>query len=188
MEPLASNIIDVYNRATAEQIEAGMHWYDVAYEEARRISKGRSIKKAAGILSATSPRREWGQNIRITEKCFKNKGLIGGTGGDCMTATANSANRIFNGEDPLVVLKGDKTRAFYQCIVNVDTAPCCVDRHAIDIALAKVHTEENRPRLGKKLYAEFAEAYDKAAAEIGIPVAKLQAITWLVWRAEKGIK
>ena len=52
----------------------------------------------------------------------------------------DKAWQIVHGIDSLEVLKGDKTRSFYECILNPSCDSVCIDSHAINIALGRQET------------------------------------------------
>lgn len=171
----AENILAVYRRAIADDIREGMEWYAYAHgiaQEANDVSTG------AGILSALSPRMPWYRNVILARQAFV-KPLTGGALGNSIAA----ANRIQAGENPLDVLGGLKTRAFYGNILDpADSEIVTVDTHAIKIAGI------NRDSVGKRLYSDIADGYREAAMQFNILPQQIQAITWITWRREKGIK
>jgi hypothetical protein len=95
---------------------------------------------------------------------------------------------------PLEVLgNGEKTRNFFECIVNPkhETA-VCIDRHAHDIAVGEIYGNDDRGLSAKARYALLADAYREAARRLGTNPATVQAVTWVVqvenysqWNARK---
>lgn len=169
------SILSVYRRATHDDVMAGMTWYPDAHLIAREAG---DIRKGAGIISALSPRMPWNRNVALARKAFSAP-LDGGA----LKRSILAANRIANGDDPLDILGGLKTRAFFDNIVNpITSTEVTVDTHAIKIAGI------DRDSVGKGLYRDIANGYREAAEKAGIAPLELQAITWVTWRRERGVK
>jgi hypothetical protein len=85
-------------------------------------------------------------------------------------------------------LNGDKVRAFCSAIADpANSTIATIDRHAHDIAMGRVYQESER-KIGKRLFRVMSAHYREAAFEVGISVAQIQAVTWVRWRNEKGIR
>jgi hypothetical protein len=174
------NIIACYQSGTFAQIRTGAAWYDDAHALALELSPG-NVWRGAGVIAAFSPLKKWEQNVSMARKAFATGIATGHTGSNNAIA-----QRILNGEHPLSVMNGDKTRAFCAAIASPDTSTIAtIDRHAHDIAMGKVFTEKTRV-IGKKLFREMSQSYTIAADILGFSVAQTQAITWTIWREGKG--
>lgn len=183
LKPSTRNITRVYRQATEAQIASGMSWYDAANDEAARLADlhGVTLDVAAGVIAALSPMMGWGANKLVAGRILAEQGRA--TSG-AMKANIAKANRIILGEPVLDVLKSDKVRNFYLCIAaRGETNGVCVDRHAMDVAVNKRQTETERGKLTPRQYAEYAAAYQRAASILNVPAAKVQAVTWVAWRA-----
>lgn len=175
------NILNVYSRGTFAEIRSGAGWYSDAHNLALELSPGNPWR-GAGVIAALSPLKSWDYNVRMARNAFRTGIATGHTSSN--NAIAQS---ILDGAFPLDVMRGDKTRAFAAAIAtNGMTDMVTIDRHAHDIALNKVFTEKTR-KIGKVLYREMSESYRIAAREIGFTECQTQAITWVIWRREKGI-
>lgn len=117
MTPLTRRATAEYRRATQAQREAGARWYIEAHEIARNQADehGVTIEVASGVLAAMSPRLGWGSNVMIAERMLASRGTLdrGGLG-----RSLQQARHIYHGEDPLLVLGGPKTRAFYSAMTQ----------------------------------------------------------------------
>ncbi len=176
------NIMSVYRRATDAERTEHAEWYATARDIALELSPD-DVWRGAGVLSALSPMKRWELNVSIARKSFETGIATGNIG------MHNAyAQRILDGEHPLDVMRGPKTRSFAIAIAtggNGDIAT--IDRHAHDIAMAQVFTDKTR-KIGKAIYRDMAAAYAECAEYAGESVNGMQAITWVVWRREKGIK
>lgn len=194
--PSVSNILAVYNAATAEDLREGLAWYQTAHNWCRVMAKGRPhlIRRNAGIVAALSPLNGWGNNKRKAAEVISMRGKItvekGKPNGIGLGKNVEKAIAIYNGADPLDILGGDKVRAFYQTILDPqgDIDPV-IDRHAFDIAVGERTDEKRRGILSRKgVYHDFAMAYREAAKIAGIGSAQMQAVTWIAWRNIHGIE
>lgn len=183
-----ARILRVFRAATPAQIDAGARWYDVAHAEAESIARDSDLTpvQAAGVIAALSPQVSWGFNLEwareLSQGSIVNRGLTLSHGRALMIARNPDM-------DPLDILGGNKTRAFFQCIATAGmTDAVCVDRHAYDIATG---VRLNSASLTDKRYRATAEAYRAAARHLQAPgetphiltAPQLQAITWVSWRA-----
>lgn len=188
--PLVSNVLAVYNGATADQIRFGLTWYSDAHNYARLLSSTYdiSVAQAAGIIAALSPMNGWENNKNKAMQLIRQGN---GTGCGLYRNVEKAMAILLGGFDvnPLDILGGDKVRAFYQTILDPhgDIDPV-IDRHAFDIAVGENTDEKRRGILSRKgVYANFAAVYREAAIIAGIGAAQMQAITWVAWREAKGI-
>lgn len=195
--PLVSNVLAVYNGASAQNIREGLSWYLDAHNLAYLLAKSLPPRKygtkplythpcAAGIIAALSPMNHWENNKRKAWQLIQQEG--DGTGCGLLT-NVRKAERIYFGEAPLDVLGGNKVRAFYQTILDPtgDVTPV-IDRHAFDIAIGERTDDERRSALRRKgVYDSFADVYRDAARAVGIGAPQMQAITWVAWREALGI-
>lgn len=190
LKPTFDNILAVYRGARPEHIVAGMAWYGEARAFASLIANG-DVIKGAGVIASLSPQTSWAQNMTLATRAFSD-GFASGHTGDNVT----KANRILQGESPDEVLgwnnpkakSGHKVRNFFRNIVNPTGDECTIDRHAFNIAVGHVSEKGSIGQLSRVgQYDLFADTYRLVAAHVGIPVAALQAITWVVWREAIGL-
>lgn len=182
-----SNIYATYQRATDADIATGLAWYPTAFEIATRIAK--TIEIGAGVIAAFSPQIAWRLNVELAAECIRKRKFRGH-----YSANNRKARRIFEGADPRKVLGGNKTKAFYECILSAgETDAVCIDRHAIAVCLGRDATELERHKLSKesgkqkRKYESFVSAYRTVSKRVGLSPSALQAIVWVTWRREKGI-
>lgn len=171
------NILKVYRKATPDQIEKGMRWYNDAHNLALDISNG-DVWKGAGVIAAFSPLTPWWRNVELATTSL----VWGGARTDTLSNSSRIAQRIIMGEHPLEVIKGDKTRAFCENIaLNGESRNVTVDVHAFSIANGKP-IPSSQIKMGKGLYRTIADCYSRAAKREGLLETQMQAITWVVWR------
>lgn len=184
----SANIVRVWEQATVKEMSEGMDWYRDAHALAVKLSP-ESPRHAAGVIAALSPMMDWGQNVNLAVRAYRD-----GYASGALSQSVSKATRILNGEDPDAVLGGNKVRAFYGVIADPTSDAVVVDRHAFDIAVGRVTNNDSRHALGRKgVYETFANAYVRAAKTISkqtgmdVSASQVQAVTWTVWRRLKGL-
>lgn len=176
-------------------VEAGINWYAdknlIGAKIAKRYCTDPDL--VLGVIAALSPRNKWHRNLIDCELVFKavrdNKKPSDIT---CCTFDHNKekAFLIAQGFDPSEVLRGNKVRDFYQCLLNpANRYKVCVDTHAANLAVGG-----SAPTLSDKSYDLLANAYREATKQINadslegsiLPL-QCQSLTWTYYRVIKGI-
>ncbi len=171
MSGMVQKLVDAWSRATDEERELGAEWYAAQRARISRMARNFDCSRAcaAGVVAALSPRLRWSVNVRAAETL-----LSGTTPSGVFKASLRKAQRILAGEKPLKVLSGPKVRAFYRALMG-DESAAVVD---VWVARAVGWTKE----IKGKTYDRIARALAKAAEIVGVAVAKLQAVAWVVVR------
>ena len=184
------NILDCYNRSDSWVRQAGDMWYPNAHYTAYEVgelagySGDTALQVGAGIISATSPQRDWDLNVQDAMIVARGYTPSFPTG-----ANLTKAERIRDGEHPLNVLGGVKVVPFYLAICDPrgDNAIPVIDRHAGSIYLGESMTEKQQGKLANiGVNVRICHAYRLIAELLDIHVHRLQATTWVEWRIEKG--
>ena len=182
--PSVDNVLAVYNNSTAANLRVGLTWYMDAHNFAKTLDP-ENVARAAGIIAALSPMSPWDNNKNKAAQLYRQRSGIN----IGLKTNVEKALRIYNGEFPEDVLKGDKVTAFYRTILhpNGDIDPV-IDRHAFDIAVGQRTDNKARQSLARKgIYSQFANVYRDAAKVAGIGSAQMQAVTWVTWRETHGV-
>lgn len=216
--PHHEHIVKMYDAADHDTKKYGHEWYETAHHIAKKLGDGHDngTHKAAGALSAYSPRTNWGRSIMHATKAMKNGAGHGGPGHGAPATQGKQAHRIIaGGEHHQKVLGGEKTKSFAELIEHGGKHPTdsskhservVVDRHAASIAIGKRLTNHdvNGPqgkwsliwknsKKGQHHYKAISDAYQHAAKHIserdGTHVAphQVQATTWEHYRKTQGI-
>lgn len=174
-----NNILGTYLRATPDEVTEGLSWYSDAHALACELSPD-DVWRGAGVIAALSPMKAWNTNQNLARRAF-DTGVVSGH-----TSTMNAiAQSILDGTYALDALKGDKTRAFCAGIAtNGTTEMVTIDRHAHDVAVFQVFTDDTR-KIGKRVYREMSAAYTDAAGILGKSACQVQAVTWVTWKRLK---
>lgn len=187
-----SNILAVFFRSNAVELNEGLCWYQQAAAIARRLGNqylNGDTYLAAAVIAALSPNNRWSRNVADAEALIK----VFAAGGSCDAVKVSTFGKnkgkaiaILKGALPLDILGGLKVRAFYQCILGHDAV--CVDGHAYSIWLGHRVTTSATPKISEKLYEKISQDYRVAAQQINLITgenyspAQVQAVTWVVWR------
>lgn len=174
-------ILANYDAASAEDIAAGMAWYDRAERTMAAMARyyGVSRETAAGVVAALSPRIQWAPNLTAAERMLDAAGrgarepLVNG-----YTANRTKAWKIANGADPDAVLGGPKVRAFF---ANLTGDP---HRVTVDVWAARgagLAMPDGRT-LSSRDMRELHTAYETAAQRRGVNARQLQAAVWVSTR------
>lgn len=183
-------ILAAWGDATAEDLAAGIEWYNKARRAAVVIAEGTDLSAdtVAGVIAALSPRNQWATNLAWTAQVVEdyNNGAIHPP--NVHTRVMRSqAWRIVNGEQPLHVLNGPKVRAFYLNITGDENAV------TVDVWAARLAEGTFTPHPTKRTlrdwaaepapqgnrYDLIARAYREAAALLGHTPREVQAATWI---------
>src|SRR5260221_283994 len=102
---------------------------------------------------------------------------------------ASRAWRVLDGEDFLAFTKGQKTRSFYQNILDPnDPAPVTIDGHMISIFKGKRMRMNEAVRFNKH-YELISDAIKLVAYDERLLANQVQAILWFTWkRIHKPVK
>jgi hypothetical protein len=177
--PLTRRATTEYRRATPTRIADGRAWYRDAHAIALAhvVQYGVALETAAGVLAALSPRMSWGSNVMFAERMMASRGTLDH---GCLTRSLDQARRIYAGDHPLKVMRGPKTRAFYDAILTAGQGdgPAVIDVHA----WAMLTGERGATPPTNRQYREAADLMARGARIVGESVHDFQAITWLTWR------
>lgn len=182
-ERIVENMQSVYNKCIDDDFMYGKGWYDRANLFSLALSEkyGVSEMKAAGIIAALSPLKEWTLNKAMAEEFIRTKGMV------CRhtSAQASKARKILNyastRKDVEVSLGGLKTINFFNNIYDPSSKDhVTVDRHHIYLSLgwdAQVCTP--------KQYEFIKENTIILANELDIIPHELQSTLWVCWKRIK---
>jgi hypothetical protein len=152
----------------ADKANGGVQWYDDARALAQDIADDSDVtlKVASGVIAALSPRMQWVTNVNAARKACKGEayGALG--------TSKRNADRILKGEDPLDVLRGPKTRAFYQAIMGDD------DAAVLDTWMLQAVGLPGNASLSITKYNALSAALHQAADAEGVGTSTLQAVVW----------
>lgn len=180
------NIIRVFHLSTEQERVAGFRWYQKARELVHELDP-QHPHRAAGIIAALSPLKNWAQNVNAARAFYagyRNMTLRSQIRKAEQISTANSIEEI------VAILNGPKIISFFRCIIQEDSNEVCVDRHALDISRGYSLLYKNEKLRSTYLsrkgnYNKVQDEYRKAAKRLGLTPHEVQAVTWLTWRRLK---
>jgi len=159
-----------------------------AYLYARNLDI--SIKHAVGIFAALSPNNDEDSNYADLETVLRDTNPTT----SAYPSNLSKALRILHGENPLSVITGQKTRAFYLNTVNPyhTDLPVTIDGHMIGAFLGRrIKMRSREASLSKSGYSYIRQAVIEAAAIPSIsiyPPCDFQAIIWLTWKRMNNVR
>ena len=182
---MVANIVAVFetviNSGTVEDLNAAYSWYPLANVWCAQHAQAFGIQtfQMCGIVAALSPQLNWNKNkeqaLLLCAKIATGQPLVG-----LMAYPANiaKAQRIYNGENPSVVLGGMKVISFYNnLLLNEDYVT--IDRHALSIALFGLDpAKSGQTAVTDKLYKLVRSAYQTVAKHYGVEAYTVQSVTW----------
>ena len=173
-----SNVLAVWDSATADQEAEGRRWYPMAHSLAEMMCDG-DARMGAGLLAALSPQTPWLLNVELASDAYET-GRPARHVGDALS----KAGKILAGIDPEDVLPMErKTGMFFRCIANPsDPDAVCIDRHAHDIAVGEPLGDATRGLSAHGRYRLLADVYRAAARAVGELPSTVQAVAWVTWR------
>jgi hypothetical protein len=158
------------------ELSPGWRWYSDARAVVQGLADIHAIpaSRVAGMIAALSPRCVWRTSVRQAITM-----LEGGTlKGNVLPLNKQRAQAIHAGGEPLSILHGPKTRAFYRALMGDDRA-CVVDTWM----LRAFKSKNDKPT--PKQYNRYAWRIRRAAAEKRMPAVVWQAEVWCAVREGK---
>lgn len=175
------NITKAYRLSTTTDRLEGEGWYDAAKAFAATLDT--DVSRAVAVMAVISPMVSWNRNREIVRRLYD-----GDRSSMCLSSSMAKAIRILDhGEDPAVVMRGEKVVAFYNNIMGIDDGTVTIDRHAMMVAEGK-RIPGRELKFTKTVNRKYAEEYRRAATilskEFGriITPAQVQATVWVWWR------
>ncbi len=165
---MARRLVRVYRAATEAIRAAGRKWYRLARVVAWGMARecGVTMRTAAGVIAALSPRLQWVTNVKAARAMLAGKDPRG-----VFRASKAKARRIIAGESPESVLRSPKVMAFFDALTGND------DAAVVDVWTARAAGLDGP--VTDAQYREVALALRAASIETGERVAQLQAIAWV---------
>lgn len=171
----------VISTAQESDLVNAIQWYPLAHVFCAQWAQAFGLETFhfAGIVAALSPQLPWEKNktqaLELVARA-QNGQSLGGLA--AYPANVAKALRIFNGENPLSVLGGNKVRSFYLNIM-LDESAVTIDRHACAIALFGLDTAKSgQVAVTDKLYRLLAQAYTDVARQYNVAPYVVQSVTW----------
>jgi hypothetical protein len=193
--PWANNLRAIYARAK-QNGEEGKSWY----KEANVLAQGLADKYklelgiVAQVIATLSPSVKWDTNVKDAVNlidAFYKRGYLGAKSITVSTygPQKEKAIQILLGNTLIGPYNGGlKVYNFYKNILDPSNSfYVTIDRHAARILVG----DDKRPKpqaISHINYVKYAAVYKLIAQELKIKPCELQAITWVQFRKELGIK
>ena len=196
------NISGMLQLASQGDILAGVEWYNRAHKLKVRLIHaydGLTLGKAVGVIAALSPNNKWTRNCVDAEAMIKawhygadplsvKVCTFNPNKAKAATILALSDAETQGDVDVIAeILNGRKVKAFYRSILG-DPDAVCVDGHAYAVWIGERIPTTQTPKIGVKLYADIARAYQLVAKRsydlcgVTLSATQVQATTWVTYR------
>lgn len=194
MNAYERNILATFNAATPDQIVRGSVWYSDYRNLAIANSNGFTLEQVCGLVGVSSINTNPAQGMRWISKFTR--GISGGhlpivcsRGSAILSLTNPSFDTVRDiacpATSPAMKVRNFACNTFTGGMTCTHEIPCVtIDRWANRIATGD---DKAGVPTGKR-YVEIANAYRNVALALSIPVAVLQAITWVVVAEPNGPK
>jgi hypothetical protein len=181
-EEMTYNLLECYERATAEDIAQGEVWYPSNVKGCKVWGKQFDVspKTVACIIAALSPQANWNDNLRAALAVIS--GDLTTYRGGVLQRNVSIAQQILRDRATSLdgyFKDGPKVTAFARNLQG-DASAVTVDAHAAEAALDSAYAV----RLRSNVYPVFASVYRDASRIMGHRPCDFQAIVWHVWKRE----
>jgi hypothetical protein len=177
---MVRNVTAAWHGASAEDLAAGLRWYDEAHATAAALAAGTdgrvSVDCAAAVIAALSPRQHWDRNVRLAALVTDAWTLGLDMPGGAFRRQLDTAVDILEGRR--AGPSGPKVAAFHRAIMG-DPSAVVIDVWA---ARAAGIDMPNGTTMSERRYHAVAAAYREAADTLGVAPRDLQAAVWVATR------
>jgi hypothetical protein len=172
---MVARILSHYHAARPETVAAGTHWYDSARVLAETFAAryGTTTEVAACVIAAHSMNASWSINVRRAEA------QLAGSPAGLGAAISMAAAAIANPTNPFDYIVGAKLNPFARNVAG-DEQHVATDRWAQRAGFGTADDKVCGRLVARKgVRDSLIDAYRKAAAEIGVTPAVMQAVVWV---------
>lgn len=179
---MVQNILNLFHAADDVAIFEGTHWYDTARAFAAQLAERFSTTTdvAACVIAAHSMNASWKANMTraVNHLSGNPTGLTA-----AITMGDNAIDAwLFETGSPFDAIVGPKVNPFARCVAG-DLNAVATDRWAQRAAFDTLDDKKMARWINRNgVRDNMIDAYTKAAAEVGVPPAVMQAIVWVVIR------
>ncbi len=182
LNKISKNLDFVFNLANEQEIKNGLNWYVNANNICKDISEKYTVStfKAAGVISALSPRNKWDQNIKDAYKVFEavKDGLSPEQIKVC-TFNKNKFKAFAVAQGKVTINEGSKkTYNFVQNVGNLSNDHLTVDIWHLRACFLK-SIKIDSASIGRIAYEQIKTLTIKKANKLGLKGYELQAILWV---------
>ena len=175
----AKRLRALWAAATPEDLDAGMTWYPDMNEWCIRLSviHGVSVDQVAALAAIYSPRKQWDVAKAVTER------MLNGDPPSTFGRDMRKAERIMAGEDPMMVVSGNKVTSFYHNLL-LHLRWVTIDTWAFGQVTGKEYSKNGNHHLLERagIYETYSMCFRTVARDVGLEPATLQAVLWVAAR------
>lgn len=182
---VVARIVATVLDASDEERAAGLLWYRTFGRAITSFGTAHEMPSDASLalFACLSPLMQIKRNWDLFRHGVEHKTLDRQTG--ILPNSRRKAEGLLKGTVSVDgATKGMKVSRFYRNLSG-DESVVTVDRHAACAAWGVV---DYKPALSCREYRDLEACYQVAAAQLEMTPAQCQAIAWIVWRRQQGIK
>ena len=178
IKELKVKLLNHLSNSDGHNTDIGLTWYQRAHNECLLLSQVFEVPlpKVVGIVAALSPNNKWKRNIHDAWNFLDKPSL------DTKVCTfMNQRKKALeilscNGSDSriMAILKGDKTKNFYQNILYYDKSD------VVTVDTWAYRSVDMKP--SKKNFQVVAQVYREVAQDLNLRPHQVQAVVWGVVR------
>jgi hypothetical protein len=178
-----NNIMQLIKQATESEIDYWGKWYHYAHQHVKALAAkyNEPFDVIAAVVATLSPGNKWVANLRAAEDILNGKDRTNAYPSQVKLAK----DILITGNISLV--SGPKVTVFFQSILDPSVVEneLVLDGHAINIWRGTKRLLKGTERPSKSEREQMIEDYKRAAADTGLSVQAVQAITWYLWKSTK---
>ena len=165
------NATKLYKTAPDSLRADGASWYRETGAWCYRLGRRYHVprKTVAAIVAVLSQRKRWRENRLETVRALR------GHKPKALGTVADKVQRLLAGEDPRVIVRGQKIRAFWRAILG--------DRDAVvlDVWMLRAYGQ-GKKALTELQYRNLADRLRRDARRVGAAPVEFQAVVWCMIR------
>lgn len=178
-----NNIMQLLKQATEGEIDYWGKWYHHAHQHVKALAAkySESFDTIAAVVATLSPGNKWAANLKAAEDILNGK-----------YRTNAYPSQVKLAKDILItgnvnLVSGPKITIFFQSLLDPSIVEneLVLDGHAINIwrGTKRLLKGTEQPNINER--KQMIADYNRAAADTGLSVQAVQAITWYLWKSTK---
>lgn len=178
-----NNIMQLLKQATEGEIDYWGKWYHHAHQHVKALAAkyNEPFDVIAAVVATLSPGNKWVANLRAAEDILNGKDRTNAYPSQVKLAK----DILITGNTSLV--SGPKVTVFFQSLLDPSVVEneLVLDGHAINIWRGTKRLLKGTDQPSKSEREQMIQDYKRAAADTGLSVQAVQAITWYLWKSTK---
>jgi hypothetical protein len=176
-----NNIMQLLKQATDSELDYWGKWYHYAHQHVKALAAkyNEPFDVIAAVVATLSPGNKWAANLRAAEDIINNKDRTNAYPRQVKLAK----DILITGDTSLV--SGPKVTIFFQSLLDPSVVDneLVLDGHAINIWRGTKQPLKGTDQPNKAEREQMIKDYRRVAADTGLSVQAVQAVTWYLWKS-----